>query len=328
MVTARPGYIGIDIGGTNLRLALVDDQGHIICEQRRKTEIYAGKEVFFHHLNESFRVIRGEGGTAGVWPKAVGVGVPGLIANDGLVHVSVNLPALDGVNLRDALVDLTGLPVVVANDVNACAYGEMQFGAGRSFASFLMVTLGTGVGGGLILNNRLWTGVDGVAGEFGHMTVEPGGRSCACGNRGCLEQYASATAIVAVARELIATRQQSLVGVSSGEITPETLAEIARGGNDAARRIFTEAARYLGIAAASVANLLNLEAIILGGGVAGSFDLLQRPLEEEIISRAFPIPGQRLKVLRSQLGNDGGMLGAAALAMALDASRPPSLPSR
>lgn len=316
MPDTRPCYIGIDIGGTNLRFALVDGGGRIVRELRRQTDIDAGREAFLSRLADCLGAIGAEAAAFGMRPVAVGAGVPGLIANDGFVHVSVNLPAINGINLRDVLADLTGLPVVVANDVNAYAYGERRFGAGQSFASFLMVTLGTGVGGGLVLNDLLWTGTDGVAGEFGHVTVEPEGRSCPCGNHGCLEQYASATAIVAAAKRSIVTGQWPGAPRLAEELTTEMLADAARSGDATAERLFAEAGRYLGIAAASVANLLNLDAVIVGGGVSGSFDLLRQPMVEEIRARAFPIPGSRLKVLRAQLGDDGGMIGAASLAMA------------
>ncbi|WP_298435195.1 ROK family protein [Geobacter sp.] len=302
-------FAGIDVGGTNLRFALVDRLGRIRHRHELKTGINAGREAFYEKICEGCGVLRRGAGACGATIVAAGAGIPGLIANDGYVHVSVNLPPLDGVNLREELQRLTELPTVVANDVNACAWGERLYGAGAEFSSFIMVTLGTGVGGGLVLNGSLWTGIDGVAGELGHLTVEPDGRPCTCGNRGCLEQYASATAIAAAARAAMPE------GCAGESISAENVAEAARRGDPRALKIFADAGRYLGIAAAGLANILNLEAFIVGGGVAASFDLLKDAAEKEMRARAFSVPGERLRIIPAALGEDAGLIGSAALAM-------------
>lgn len=307
-------FISLDIGGTNLRMGLVDEGGAIHYRLKQKTDIHEGRAAFFDKLAQGIGILLERAADAGLEPVAVGAGVPGLVANDGHIHVSVNLPAIDGINLRHDLERISGLPATVANDVNATAYGEKSFGAGREYNSFLMVTLGTGVGGGLILNGRLWTGIDGVAGEFGHVTVEPMGTPCPCGNRGCLEQYASATAIASAARTAMAAGLYAPADVSSVPLTAQILARLARQGDRVAAGFFSEAGRYLGMATASMANVLNLEALIVGGGVAASFDLIRNSIEREVRSRAFPIPAERLAVVRCALGDDGGLLGSAALA--------------
>lgn len=314
--STREWYIGIDVGGTNLRFALVGGDGRIIVQTRIKTAIHDGLNAFCCRLKEGIDSLCRHASREGGEVAALGAGVPGLIANDGYVHRSVNLPPLDGVNLRETLEHLAGLPSVVANDVNAFAWGEKIFGAGRGVASFLMVTLGTGVGGGLVLDGRLWTGIDGIAGEFGHMTMEPDGLPCPCGNRGCLEQYASATAIARAGRQLRRDQWKGADTESSLEpFSAKAIAAAADQGDREAAALFAEAGRYLGIATASVANLLNIEAIIIGGGVANRFDLLRDALESEVRTRAFPVPARRLKVLRATLGEEGGLLGSAALAM-------------
>ncbi|MRR07818.1 MAG: ROK family protein [Deltaproteobacteria bacterium] len=309
-------YIGIDIGGTNLRLALVDKEGAILHKARYRTDIHHGRQAFFSLLAKGIESLLQTARDNCIEPVAIGAGVPGLISNDGYVHSSVNLSPLDGVNLSNELLALTRLPTVVVNDVNAFAFAESVFGAGRDYRSFLMVTLGTGVGGGLILDGKVWTGTDGVAGEFGHMTVEPEGRPCPCGNRGCLEQYASASALVTVAKKMI-LRQHDVFGMRHGShaLSTKILATAAQDGNPAALALFAEAGRYLGIAAASIANLLNIEAVIIGGGVAASFDLICESMKREVLARAFPIPGKRLLIQQAALGDDGGILGSAALAM-------------
>lgn len=316
VVQRKRAYIGVDIGGTNLRMAILNDQGTILHRTKCSTDIHYGRKAFFSLLKRGIESLLLVAKDTCHEPVGLGVGVPGLVTNDGHMLVSVNLPPLDGLNLQNEIQTMTGLPTVVANDVNAFAFGESVYGAGRNYRSFLMVTLGTGVGGGLILNGKVWTGIDGVAGEFGHMTVEPNGRLCRCGNYGCLEQYASANALVEAARETM-LRQKNAFGeaIYGKTISTRKLAEAAKNGNPAALALFTEAGRYLGIAVASVVNLLNLEAVIIGGGVAESFDLLSESIKHEIHARAFPIPARRLRVERAALGDDGGIIGSAALVM-------------
>ena len=308
--------IGIDIGGTNIRFTLVDRNGAVLYRERQATHISRGRDFFLERL---FSVITSLGTRALVTGQkvvAIGVGVPGLVSNDGFIYSSVNLQPLEGVNLKDMIISATGLPTVVINDANAGAWGEKCFGAGSPYKSFLMLTLGTGVGSGLVLNDTLWTGCDGVAGEYGHATVEPDGLPCLCGNHGCLEQYASAKALVSAAQDAVKRGEGgSLAELSAAELDAETIADAARHGNPLSLALFERAGRYLGIAAASAVNLLNLEAIILGGGVSESYDLLAEPIMREISGRAFAVPGQRVRLVKCSLGDDAGILGATAIAM-------------
>ncbi|HWI41261.1 MAG TPA: ROK family protein, partial [Verrucomicrobiae bacterium] len=181
------------------------------------------------------------------------------------------------------------------------------------------LTLGTGVGGGLILGGRLWSGIDGCAGEYGHATVEPEGHPCNCGNRGCLEQYASATAIAAQARSRAATAKGLLASLPADAIDARAVAAAALEGDEVALGIYESAGRYLGIAAATAANLLNLEALVISGGVAESFELLEPFIRVELAARAFPLPARRMEVLKGELGDNAGLLGSAAIAMSLTA---------
>ncbi|WP_136526473.1 ROK family protein [Geomonas ferrireducens] len=290
------GCIGIDIGGTNLRLALVDQEGRVLARNEEATLPAAGLPFLLSRLEFALEGLRETARSAGMEVVAVGAGVPGLVGRDGVVRASVNIPALEEVRLGEEIEKTVGLPVLLVNDANACAVAEHRFGAGRGCSSLLVVTLGTGIGAGLILDGRLWTGADGAAGELGHVPVEPLGRPCGCGARGCLEQYASATAI------------------SGGSGDAEAVAAMARGGDAGSLTLFAEAGRYLGIAAAGVVNLLNLEAVILAGGVSGSFELLEPSLRRELSARSIAVPGARVRILKGSLGNDAGVLGAAALA--------------
>lgn len=300
-----------------MRCALVDGRGRILYQERGKTEIAGGYQSFIDRLLNVICTVAAAANKNDVTVAAIGVGMPGIISPDGQVHSSVNLRALDDVNLRDVISSAVGLPVAVLNDANAYAFGEKRFGAGKPFASLLVATLGTGVGGGLILGNRLWSGIDGAAAEFGHITMEPEGLPCPCGNRGCLEQYASATALAASARRKVTEWSGQGMGPHSVHFSAHGLALAARDGDTLALNIFAEAGRYLGIAAAGLANLLNLEAFIIGGGVAESFDLLEPAVRAEIDQRTFPVNGARLKVLKGTLGDDAGILGSAAMALKL-----------
>ena len=208
---SETALIGIDLGGTNCRAALLAESGEILRSNRIPTRVAEGREQFLSRLfelcddllsfaeNEKRRVL------------AVGMGAAGVIAEGGVVTVSPNVAWLDGFPLAETMAKGLRLPVTVVNDANAVAWGEAKFGAGRDFASFLTITLGTGVGGGLVLERRLWKGSDGAAGEIGHFVVDPGGRPCKCGSRGCLERYASATGMVCSVIELLEQGKASVL---------------------------------------------------------------------------------------------------------------------
>lgn len=306
--------LALDVGGTNIRMGLIREDGAVILRHRFSCPAEAGLPRFMETLANEFAAIRSKAVAGGSKIVAVGAGIPGLINRDGIVTSSVNLQFLRGHNLEKELNEVTGLRAAVLNDANAAALAEKRYGAGRPFGSLLHFTLGTGVGSGLILDHRLWTGSDGVAAEFGHTTVEPDGSPCPCGNHGCLEQYASARAIARHAEEALSSGGQSSLAAGPQPLDAATVAKAALNGDSLALYSFTKAGRYLGIAAASAVNLLNLDAIILGGGVAASFELMAGSVEREIVERAFPVPAARVKVLKGELGDDAGMMGAAAAA--------------
>ncbi|OHB25073.1 MAG: hypothetical protein A2X84_09905 [Desulfuromonadaceae bacterium GWC2_58_13] len=308
--------IGVDLGGTNCRAALVTSAGQTGEVLKISTRMDHGYQALLEKLTGLCGQLRAEVRTRGLRVASVGLGAPGIINQDGLVLVSPNLPELNGHALATDLGNLLDLPTVVVNDANAICWGEALFGAGRCFSSFLTVTLGTGVGGGLVLNRGIWTGADGAAGEIGHLTVVPQGRPCGCGNRGCLEQYASATGIVLGVRERLAAGQKGLLAnLPADELTSRKVAEAARRGDSLALAVFEEAGRALGQALAGVANLLNLEGVVVTGGASESFDLILPSIKEEIRQRAFEVPGQRLRIVRGELGDNAGILGAARMSL-------------
>lgn len=303
--------IGIDIGGTNLRCALVQSSGTILEQRRAASEIGGGRESFCSRLLTCIAELRDWAAREGITVKAIGVGVPGLIGREGMIHSSVNMRPLEGLNLGAFLKEHTGLPAACGNDANTIALGEQRFGAGRGLSSFLVVTIGTGLGSGLILNGRLWTGAGGFAAEFGHVTVHPDGPLCPCGNRGCLEQYCSAGAVVRSARELIPA---DLLAAVATDLSAEVVASLARQGVAGAQAVFDQIGKWLGVALGSLSNTLNLQAVIVGGGVAASFDLLLPGLRAELSHRCFARINDGLAILKAELEDDAGLLGGAALA--------------
>lgn len=309
-----PAAVGIDLGGTNCRAALVGPQGRIGELLRRPTRMGADYAAWLEDFAGGIDELLRQSQALGLKVTAVGMGAPGLIAIDGTVTTSPNLPALDGRPLAADLAERLQLPVVVANDANAIAWGEALFGAGRDFSSFIALTLGTGVGGGLVLDRRLWLGADGAAGEVGHWTVVPDGRPCGCGNRGCLEQYASARALAVLARERIAAGEPSaLAQIAAGELTSRQVGDAARQGDALALAVLEEAGGYLGQVLGGIANLLNLDGAVIAGGAVDSFDLMHPAILRELRRHVFAVPGRRLVVVPGQLADEAGILGAAAL---------------
>ncbi len=304
--------IGVDLGGTNVRLALVGAGGIVGERRRHPTEVARGRDHVLARLADAVRAA-----AAGVPPGAVlagvGIGVPGVIDHErGVVVASANFPGWRDVSIREELSRRTGLPVVVENDANAAAVGEQHYGAGRAFRSFVLLTLGTGIGSGLILDGRLWRGATGMAGEAGHVTVVSSADAvaCGCGNRGCAERYASATAVARMARE---------AGLS-GNLDGATLARLARDDDSAAgetaREVYRRAGRYLGILVAGLINILNPHAVLIGGGMSEAWDLFEPALRAEVLARAHRPMGETTALVRASLGDDAGILGAARLALA------------
>lgn len=304
----QPAVIGIDLGGTNCRGALVADNGQLCFQRSMKTEIDAGLDSFWKRFLAFCRALINDGVQQGYTVGGLGLGFPGLVAKDGSVRVSPNLAPLNNFALTERLTSALQLPVRIVNDANAIALGESLWGAGQGFASFIMVTLGTGVGGGLIIDRNIWGGADGAAGEVGHIAVEPAGRLCGCGAYGCLEQYASGPALVRTCQELW-NHSDGQESVSLQ--TAEQVAMAALNGHPAALGAFESAGRYLGQVLAGIANLLNLDGAVIGGGVSANLDLLMPSLRVEIEKRAFAVVARRMKVVPAALGNRGGILGAA-----------------
>ncbi len=293
-------YIGIDIGGTGIKAALTDESGTVLEAVKTPTpsedlqELVAAVSGLVAKLRPTTAV------------SGVGVGVAGLLnARTRILETSPNIPCLRTVNLEQQLHNVLQMHVITENDAKVGAYGEWTAGAGKGLQHLAYVTIGTGLGCGLVLGGKIFRGASGYAGELGHTIVEHEGRPCACGSHGCLETRVSATGIVQTAREL---------NLTDANTTAESLYDAAKKGDRKAQMIFETTGWYLGIACTNLINLLNLEAIVVGGGVMASGDLLLGPARAEVERRALRPSARNCSIVQSQLWPDSGTIGAAMLA--------------
>ncbi len=302
----------IDLGGTHLRAALVDENGKIRFRFKQNTPRTEKPDDIVQAIVAAVRSCELDGAAS-----AVSVVVPGTVnVEKGSVVRAPNVPSLNRFCLSAALERELKLPAFIENDANAAAVGELWQGAGRGRHSVICLTLGTGVGGGIILADKLWRGADGSAAEIGHMAVDPFvGVPCPCGSRGCLEVYASATAIVRMAREERLHYPNSIVR-QGDDLTAREVYAAGIEGDELAKEVFRRMGVYLGVGLANLINLLNPEIIILGGGVVDGWKLFEKHMREEVAQRAFSLPAARVEIARAECGDDAGLLGAARLAFA------------
>jgi glucokinase len=307
--------IGIDLGGTELKIVAIGDDGELLSRRRVSTDATSPRQVLIERIATLVAEIRAE--ISATSPEtmvvAVGLAVPGVIdAPSGHVEFTVALAEdWNGFAAVAALKAALSLPAVLINDAQAATFGELTDGGGRGYRDFVCVTVGTGIGGGLVLGGRLYAGSRGMSGVLGHTTVLPDGPLCACGNRGCLEMVASGAAITRAAK----TRLTGDIGASScsDSYTPRTVAEAAIAGDAVAQEIYAETGRYLGVALGNVVCTLNPQAIVVGGGVSQAGELLLAPMREEIVRRTsvFSVERGGVDILLSPLGSDAGAIGAA-----------------
>lgn len=295
--------IGVDLGGTNLRAAAISADGEILDKISGRTELSEGRDAVIGDMVEAILALRDR--RSGVRFSGVGIGVPGFIdIEKGLVVGSNNLPAFEGFPLRDDIERRLGTQVILENDANAAALGEKWIGAGRDVQDLALLTLGTGIGGGIISHGRVLHGYVGMAGEFGHMTVYPNGNPCGCGSYGCLEKHASATAVVGMGR---------MLGLGGLDLTAEQVYRFAVEGNDRARMVFRSMGTALGIAIGNLVNVFNFPLFLLSGGVLPAWDFFAPAMMEEIQLRSFTFRNAKTRVEKAILGNQAGLYGAAYL---------------
>jgi glucokinase len=323
-----PSYaIGVDLGGTNLRISAVDESGKLLSKTTLGTQVSLGREHVVNELSRATEDMRNK--YQGAFELCgIGVGVPGLIdIESGRVVQSPNLPGWENFDVKNDIEKRLGTAVILENDANVAALGEQWLGAGRNSESLCMYTLGTGVGGGLILDGKLWRGWNGMAAELGHCNVDPEGHPCKCGSHGCIEQYASATAVVRMAREAMAgggvTKLQAL---SEQEFNSRAIYECAMSGDTVAKSVFERVGRSLGLAIASMINAMNFPLYVIGGGVSSAWEAFAPAMFDEVRKRSYIYArttapdgqgiGRRKRttvITRALLGGDGGLFGAARL---------------
>ncbi|MDH4210996.1 MAG: ROK family protein [candidate division WOR-3 bacterium] len=297
--------IGIDIGGTNIKAALVTGR-KIDHRTRASTRAELGPDISIEQIKSVIEPVRKAA-------KAIGIGIAGIIdSKKGLVKYSPNLKGWKNVPLARILRNAFGLPVYVLNDANAICLGEWKHGAGRGHENVFLFTVGTGVGGAAICEGKLLFGAHGFAGEFGHTTINLDGPKCICGHRGHVERYAGAKYIVARARRKIANNKSLLAGYDT--LTPEIIARTAKKGDKVAREVFAEVGQYVGIGVANIIALFDPDIIILSGGIARAGSILFEPVRNTVSRATLGPEHRRYKIVPAQLGDDAGILGAALFA--------------
>lgn len=302
-------FLGIDIGGTNLRGKIISEEGDALGEERTRSDAHMGISRLMENLTGFVK------GFAGEEISAIGIGVPGVVdRRNGTLVQAPNIANTKNFPFTAALLDGIGTatPVFVENDASCAALGEYFAGAGRGSNSMVMITLGTGFGGGIILDGRLWSGEDGFAGEVGHITIDPSGPLCSCGVRGCIETYVSQVAIKRIVSEH-AELSEKLAGTEESAL-PERLAELAREKDQAAASVWNDFGANLGIGISVLVNILDVKTVVVGGGLSGAWELFIGKTLEEAERRCLGGADRGIRIKRAVLGDDSGVLGACYVA--------------
>lgn len=306
---SAPRFIGIDLSGPLLRAAIVNNDGQI--EDRREVKIEADQLV--NQVAQVVTKLRGLNSNI----EAVGIAIRGLVNRQtDRVIASRDLPSTVREDLHSEFTKATGARVEIENDANAAAYGEYKVGAGRGSRDMFYITIGDGIGGAIILDGKLWTGASGFAGEFGHITIDTEGIECECGNTGCLETVASGPSIVRRANDRLyrdGTSSLSKLAINKN-FTADDVAHEAKNGDDFSMMMIERTGKYIGTGVASVLNLLNIERVVLGGGVMDAGELILNPIIQEARRRAFQPCFEATKILAATLGADAAAIGVAMLA--------------
>lgn len=313
--------VGVDLGGTNTKTAVVTRDRRVLAKDSRPSQVEGGPDAVMRVMVESIDAALKQAGASRSDVLAAGFGAPGPMNwQTGIVYCPPNLPGWKDVPLAAEMQKRLGFPCFVDNDANVACYGEFWLGAGQGAENVVLLTLGTGVGGGIVVFGQLLRGIDGTAGEIGHLKVMRGGRLCGCGSRGCLEAYGSVTGMVRTAVEGIDQgRQTVLIEMAKGDIskiTGKTISEAVAAGDEFATWVMTETATWLGLGISSIVNLLNPEKVILSGGMIAAGEALFEPIRATVKANSFEVPARRAKIVPAGLGADSGVIGAAGVALA------------
>lgn len=310
-------YASVDLGGTNIKVALGRSDGTVLAESKCPTESHLGAEHVLANMAHLIRTMASDYSTP---PLAVGLGLPGLVdAELGISRFLPNMPThwVD-VPVKELLEAQLRIPVHVLNDARMATLGELTYGHGRNVSSMIFFGLGTGVGGGVVIDNKLRLGPIGAAGEIGHMTIRPDGPLCGCGNRGCLETLVSGPALAAEGMRLLLSGQapklREITGNNTAKVNAATMGEAARAGDQSVVAAIARMAEFLAVATSNLIVAIHPEMVVIGGGVADLDDLLLDPLKEAIRARVRIFPPEKVAVEKCKLGSRAGMLGGLALA--------------
>lgn len=313
------GYcVGVDLGGTNIKAGLLDEQARVLSRSSVPTELDRGRDAVVANIAGAAERAIAEAKVDRKKVVGIGIGSPGPMSHrQGMVINPGNLPCLKDTPLRDIIRERTGIPATLENDANAAAWGEFWAGAGKGVRDLVMFTLGTGVGGGVIVEGRLLRGHFENGAELGHMPVCPGGRLCSCGQLGCVEAYSSAYFLARHAEDLIKKGQPSVLKkrVDAGEmLMAEHIVEASKAGDELARRVWDEACYYLGVAIVIVQHFSNPQRVVLAGGLIAAGDYLLERVREHAAKLAWHLLDDKPEILFATLGNDAGFIGAAGCA--------------
>lgn len=310
-------YCGIDIGGTTINIGTVTSHGDLLSEQHIASDVRNGVDDVVQRISHAVQRCA-EMASDTKRMSSVGIGIAGLVDTQrGVLREATNLPGWMNVPLAAALQEQLNVPVTIDNDANVAALGEYKFGAGRGYPYLMMVTLGTGVGAGLIFNGRIFHGAFDAAGEFGHITIDKNGPKCGCGRRGCVEAYVGTRGILrTVKQNLPKYPSSSLAAIDISKLTPKDIYRQAQAGDDLARAVFHIVGENLGYGLGSVVNLLNIQRIILGGGVAAAAEFIIDSAQKTLDVVSLKNAEEPVKIVRGALGGHAGIIGAASLAMA------------
>jgi len=311
--------LAIDLGGTKIFAAIISNKGQVMAREYCLTLADEGPQPVIKRILSAIDHILRQINIDLSQLYGISIAAAGAIDSEkGLVTSSPHLPGWHDIPLRDIVREKYKVNTFLTNDANAAALGEHHFGAGRGVNNLFLLTVGTGIGGGIIINGRLYSGASGSAGEIGHTTIDVNGPRCDCGNTGCLEALVSGTAVAKEAiRRIRQGERSSLTEIVEGKIeniTAEKVSLAAQGGDSLASEVILKAATYLGIGLANLVNIFNPEMIIIGGGIAKMGDLLLNPARQVVRERAFQLSSQAVQIVPAQLGDDAGMLGAAVFA--------------
>ena len=307
--------IGVDLGGTNVRASLISDDGTILQQARRPSHQQQQAEDTLNQITDACRevLLHQKLGPKGI--RGVGIGLPGIMdSNTGVCFWSPNFPHWKDVPIAATVSAGVGAPAFILNDAKCAALGELHYGAGRGCRNMVMITLGTGIGGAFVVDGQLLMGPNGSVGEVGHHTIDPTGRKCGCGNYGCWEAMCARDAIIERAeRKLQTGRESSLREVTRGEVTPALISEAAAKGDALAKEVLDEIGFYIGVGAANLINMLNPERFVIGGGISQAGEALLAPIRRTVEARAVPKQRETAQIVPAELGDNAGVMGAAAL---------------